>query len=129
MHNWLELHLVGRERVAEALRAAEEGRRGKAARKSGSENRPATIILSRGEVLRLRLRRGNLRVTCRTGRVWVTTDRSREDSVLSTGEVVCYRDGGSVVIEALRTATLRLEFELKLRVAVGAGLRPALLFG
>jgi hypothetical protein len=129
MHNWLELHMLGREKVAETLHAAEERRRGRAGRNPGAGKQPATLILARGEVLRLKARRGSLRVTCRTGTAWVTTDRSREDSVLSTGQSVSYSDGGTVVIEALRTATLRLEFELNLRVAVGAPLRPALLLG
>jgi hypothetical protein len=120
MQNWLELHLLGREKMAAELRAAEESRRGKAGRKPGTGKRPATIILSRGEVLGLRAGRGNLRVTCRTGRMWVTTDRSREDSVLSTGEWVSYHDGGTVVIEALRTSTLRLEAEQEVRVVIGA---------
>ncbi len=129
MHNWLELHMLGREKVAETLRAAEGRRRGRVERNPGAAKQPATLILARGEVLRLRARRGNLRIMCRTGTVWVTTDRSREDSVLSTGQLVSYSNGGIVVIEALRTATLRLEFELNLRVAVGAPLRPALLLG
>ena len=129
MRNWLELHMLGREKVAETLRAAEERRRGGAGRNPGAGKQPATLILARGEVLRLKARRGNLRVTCRTGTALVTTDRSREDSVLSTGQSVSYSDGGVVVVEALRTATLRLEFDLVLRVAVGAPLRPALLFG
>jgi hypothetical protein len=128
MHNWLELHMLGREKMADALRAAEERRRGRAGRARG-ESRPATLILSRGEVLRLRAWRGNLVVRCRTGTLWATTDRSKLDTVLSTGESVSYRDGGTVVIEALRTSTLRLEFELNLRVAVGEPLRPAILFG
>ena len=128
MHNWLELHMLGREKMEDALRAAEERRRGRVERARG-ENRPATLILSGGEVLRLRARRGNLLVTCRTGTLWATTNRSKLDTVLSTGESVSYRDGGTIVIEALRTSTLRLEFEMDLRVAVEDPLRPALLFG
>jgi hypothetical protein len=38
--------------------------------------------------------------------------------VLSTGEWVSYHDEGAVVIEALRTSTLRLEAEQEVRMVI-----------
>lgn len=129
MHNWMELHMLAREKVAEAIRSSEEARRGDAAGAQRAERRPASLILARGEVLRIRVKRGNLRVTCRTGRLWATSNRDRIDSLLVPNDSITYSDRGTVVVEALRTATLRLEYRETVHVHLGVPLRPALLLG
>jgi hypothetical protein len=129
MHNWLELHLQAREKMADALRTAEDVRRGRAAAPPGPEKRPTSLILTRGEVLSIHVRRGGLRITCRTGRVWATGSRSREDTLLTLNESVSYDTRGTVVIQALRTTTLRLDWQAESRVALGALPHPALLLG
>lgn len=68
-------------------------------------------------------------MTCRTGRVWATSDRTRMDSLLLPTDSVTYRSRGTIVVQALRTATLRLEGEEVARVALGVPLRPALVLG
>lgn len=129
MHNWLELYLFGRDKVAEAARSAAEFRRGRTGAGARAAKRPTNLILARGEVLTIRVKRGSLRVTCRTGRVWATSDRTRMDSLLLPTDSVTYRGRGTIVIEALRTATLRLQCEEVARVALGVPLRPALVLG
>jgi hypothetical protein len=51
------------------------------------------------------------------------------DSLLLPTDSVTYRSRGTIVVEALRTATLRLEGEEVARVALGVPLRPALVLG
>ena len=67
------------------------------------------VILARGEVMKLKVRRGHLRVTCRAGRLWATGNRDGIDSLLGPEDSVSYEGRGTVVIQALRTATVRLE--------------------
>jgi hypothetical protein len=129
MHNWIELHMLARDKVTEAVRSAEEGRRGEAAAARQADRRPASLILAQGEVLRIRIRRGTLRVTCRTGRVWATSDREKTDNLLAPAESVTYGERGTVVVEALRTAALRLEYREAMTVERGAPLRAALQVG
>ena len=69
----------------------------------------SNLILTRGEIVRIRVKRGHLRVTCRTGRLWATSDRDGIDTLLVPGESVTYTDRGTVVVEALRIAALRLD--------------------
>jgi len=87
-----------------------------------------SLILTRGEVLRIRVNRGLLRVTCRTGRLWATSDRSRIDTLLVPGDSITYPDRGTVVVEALRTTTLSLDGE-EAAHKFGSPLRAALLLG
>ena len=129
MHNWMEMHMMAREKVADAIRSAETARRAGISRARRSERRPASLILARGEVVRIRVRRGNLRVTCRTGRLWATSDLDANDTLLAPEDFVTYESRGTVVVEALRTATLRLEYGEAVRVELGAPLRPAVLLG
>jgi ferric-dicitrate binding protein FerR (iron transport regulator) len=69
---------------------------------------PSTFILARGELASLRLRGGVCRVSCVTGRLWVTETGRREDSLLAPGEDVTFTRRGRIVVEALRTATVRV---------------------
>jgi hypothetical protein len=81
---------------------------------------PSTLVLARGELASLRLRGRTCRVSCVAGRLWVTTTGRREDFVLAPGEEVRLGGRGSVVVEALRTATVRLEVCRESRAGLGA---------
>ena len=68
------------------------------------------IVLGRGELLSLKVGRRGLALTCVTGLVvWATTSRMSADIVLMPGEFASFPDRGTVVVEALRTATIRVE--------------------
>jgi len=69
----------------------------------------ATLILRQGEVLTLRLPGRPLRLACVAGRLWATTNRSAADHLLAPGEVRTFRGRGTVVVQALRIATARIE--------------------
>jgi hypothetical protein len=129
MHNWLELFLMGQDKVAEAVRSAAEARRGRAEASARRSARPTTLIVERGEVLTVRVRRGELLVMCLTGRLWVTNDRCPNDVLLVPGESVTYHACGTVVLESLRKSTLRLIHQEEVRVAAGSPLRAAILIG
>ena len=73
------------------------------------EMNPSTLVLARGELATLRLRGRACRISCVTGRLWVTASGRREDSVLAPGGAVTFTGRGRIVVEALRTATVRLE--------------------
>jgi hypothetical protein len=80
------------------------------------ENNPSTIVLARGELASLGLRGRACRVSCVAGRLWVTASGRPEDSVLTPGEGVTFAGRGRIVVEALRTATVRLEVTTAVRV-------------
>jgi len=65
-------------------------------------------ILARGEVVSVDSRRG-CRIGCVAGCVWVTTAGRLADIMLAAGEEIRWSGRGRVVVEALRTATVRLE--------------------
>ena len=69
----------------------------------------ATLILEKGQVLSLRLSGRPFRVACVSGRLWATVDRSPTDYLLVPGEAHTFRGRGTVVIQALRTATAHIE--------------------
>ena len=69
----------------------------------------ATLILEKEEVLSLRLSGRSLRVACVAGRLWATVDRSAQDHLLARGEARTFRGRGTLVIQALRTATARIQ--------------------
>ena len=70
---------------------------------------PSTLVLARGELATLPLSGRACRVACVAGKLWVTENGSREDFLLAPGEKLTSRARGRIVIEALRTATVRLE--------------------
>jgi hypothetical protein len=123
MHNWLEFEYHCRERAADALRWADEERRIQAARQGARarrretarrahlsrERRPAVLVLARGDLLSVKVGRRGLALTCVAGRTWATTSRVSADIVLLPGQSAEFPDRGTVVIEALRTATIRVE--------------------
>ncbi len=123
MHNWVEFEYHCKERMADALRWAENERRVRAVRRRagahrretarrarmGREPRPATLVLARGELLSLKVGRRGLVLTCVAGRTWATTNRVSADVVLLPGQTAEFMDRGTVVIEALRTATVRID--------------------
>jgi hypothetical protein len=69
----------------------------------------ATIVLERGEVITIGTRGRPYRVSCIAGRLWTTIGGDPADAVLACGQSVTYRKRGRIVIEALRTATVRIE--------------------
>ncbi len=93
---------------------------------------PSTFILARGELASLRLKGRPCRVSCVAGRLWVTASGRQEDSLLIAGNEVTFAGRGRIVVEALRTATVRLEsFEaarVKTRALFPLGRLPAGLF-
>jgi hypothetical protein len=76
------------------------------------EMNPSTLVLARGEIASLRLSGRAFRISCVTGRIWVTASGRHEDSVLAPGTGVTFTGRGRVVVEALRTATVRLKGDL-----------------
>ena len=89
----------------------------------------ATLILGKGEVLTQRLSGRPLRITCVAGRLWATTNRSTADHLLAPGEVRTFRGRGTVVVQALRIATARIELVPVTRaVAVDASTPPGVEF-
>jgi hypothetical protein len=81
---------------------------------------PATLVLARGELASLLLRGRECHISCLAGRLWVTASGRPEDSVLAPGEQVGFRGRGRIVVEALRTATARIEIEPAARAKVSA---------
>ncbi len=125
MRNWYELWCLAREKQEAAVRGA-RGALLRTARQDRGGRRPATLLLAPGEVLSIRAGRGGLAVSCVTGRLWVTTDRSRGDTLLVPGRSAEYGIREVVVIEALRTAAVRLHAGEPVRVSMGVAMRPAL---
>jgi hypothetical protein len=101
MYNRIELRL-GQESVSETLR------------RTAAPRVPAgaTLVMEKGEVISLRLSGRPFRVACITGQLWVTVDGSAEDHVLIPREARTFRGRGTVVIQALRTATARVDCSL-----------------
>ncbi len=95
MNNWIELSETLRQAAAPRIPAT------------------ATLVLEKGELLSLRLSGRRLRVACVTGRLWATVDGSAEDHVLAPGEARTFHGRGTVVIQALRTATARFYCSLR----------------
>jgi hypothetical protein len=146
--NWYEMYAFGRERAAELTRLAASIRTERqvsrlqsrkvqqapgpaaaqelfsAARDAGRAR--ATFVMERGEVLSIRVGRRPYRISCVAGRLWATMDGSTVDSMLVAGESLAYRGRGKVVVQALRTATVRIEYPNAARVILGSSLRPAL---
>jgi hypothetical protein len=124
MPNWLEMEVSARERIAdadqwaanerlakEARRTAREKRRDTASRaRAGRTRRPVALVLARGEVLSVRVGRRGLSLACVAGRVWATSGGSADDIILAAGQVTTIANRGTVVIEALRTATIRVDY-------------------
>ena len=101
MYNCIELYLPARERVSETLSWA-----------GAPVPNVATLVLEMGEVISLRLSGRPFRVACVTGRLWATVDGDVEDHVLLPGEERTFRGRGTVVIQALGTATARIDCNL-----------------
>ena len=80
---------------------------------------PSTLVLARSELAAIRLQGRTYRISCLAGRLWVTESGSPQDSVLCPGDVLTLTGRGRVVIEALRTATVRLEIDTDVRVKTG----------
>lgn len=75
--------------------------------------KPSTLVLARGELASLR--GSACRISCVTGRLWVTASGRREDSVLAPGEGVTFTGRGRIMVEVPRTATVRLEIHTAAR--------------
>lgn len=76
---------------------------------------PSTVVLARGELASLRLKRRTCQISCVAGRLWVTGSGRKEDFVLAPGEKVTFEGTEKVVVEALRTATVRVEIRTAAR--------------
>ncbi len=64
--------------------------------------------LSKGWTKRIYLARGG-RISCRTGKVWITLDRGGEDIVLTACESKDFRPGTRMLVEALAESRVLLE--------------------
>jgi hypothetical protein len=64
--------------------------------------------LSKGWAKRMHLAVGG-RISCRTGRVWITLDEGGEDIVLTAGESKSFDPGACVLVEALAASRVSLE--------------------
>jgi hypothetical protein len=153
MGNWFEMEAFGRQRAAELTRLSESIRlEREALRLSRLQARAAmpapalpthepfpteremkharaTFVMERGEVLSVHAGRRPYRIGCVAGRLWATMDGSSVDDVLVAGQTLTYRGKGRVVIQALRTATVRIECPSATRVVLGSTLRPAFQLG
>jgi ferric-dicitrate binding protein FerR (iron transport regulator) len=90
--------------------------------RSWLEMNPSTLVLARGIVASVRLSGRACRVSCVAGRLWVTASGRPEDSVLGPGNEVSFAGRGRIVVEALRTATVRIEIDTPTRVHERASL-------
>ncbi len=76
-------------------------------------NRPSTFHLAQGEVTSIKVRAGSCRISCQSGRVWVTAGGQASgrsgDLVLGAGDAATIQVGGTKVIEALGPSTVLLE--------------------
>jgi hypothetical protein len=153
MHNWYGMQAFGRERAAELTRLAESIR---TAREAGRRNRlqakaiepalakvrheffpterdmkhaRATFVIERGGVLSVHAGHRPYRIGCVAGRLWATIEGSTVDDVLVAGQTLTYHGRGRVVIQALRTATVRVECPSSARVFLISPLRPAFQLG
>ncbi len=70
---------------------------------------PSTMVIEPHRPVSINPRGLMCRVWCITGRLWVTAGGSAEDWLLAAGDQACFCGGGMVVIEALRTSTIRVE--------------------
>ena len=149
MRNWYEMYAYGRERARELSDLAASIRTDRAvSRLQAKAVEPAlaapghelftagrdaaaraTLIMQRGEVLSIRVGRRPYRVACVAGRLWATMDGSSVDALLVAGESLVYRGRGKVVIQALRTATVRIECPSAARVFLSSSLRPVFQLG
>jgi hypothetical protein len=149
MHNWFELYAYGRERAMELSQLAASIRTGReASRLQAKAVEPAraapgpelftagrdaaaraTLVMQRGEVLSIRVGRRPYRIACVAGRLWATMDGSSVDSVLVAGQSLDYRGRGKVVVQALRTTTIRIECPSTARVFLSSPVRPAFQLG
>ncbi len=81
---------------------------------------PSTLVLARGELVSLLLRGRLCIVSCVTGTLWVTMGGHQEDCMLGPGQEVALGGRGRIVVEALRTATVRFELHSAERVKAPA---------
>ena len=89
----------------------------------------ATFVMERGAVLSIRVGRRPYRIACVAGKLWTTMDGSTVDTVLAAGESLAYRGKGKVVVQALRTATVRVECPSAARVFLSSPMRQAFQLG
>ena len=154
MRNWFEMQAYGRDRAAELTRLAASIRMEReAARRSARaaaaaaalvarapaearfpteremKRARATFVMERGEVLSINVGNRPYSIACVAGRLWATIDGSTVDNVLVPGQALTYRGKGRVVIEALRTATVRVESPSAARVLLTSPVRPAFQLG
>jgi hypothetical protein len=158
MHNWFEIYGYARERTSELMHLSQSIRiaqdvRGWAqlrmnaagiAREQAPKQAPvpesvtsgrdpsgarATFVMERGEVLSIRVGNRPYRIAVVAGKLWATMDGSTVDTVLASGESLAYRGKGKVVVQALRTATVRVEYPAAARVFVSSPLRQAFQLG
>jgi hypothetical protein len=149
MRNWYEMQAYGRERMTELTRLAASIRTerelsraqvGAARASAAAKDAPtptardmkrarATFVMERGEVLSIRVGSRPYLIACVAGRLWATMDGSTVDTVLLAGQSLAYKGKGKVVIQALRTATVRVECPSAARVFLFSPLRPAFQLG
>jgi Protein of unknown function (DUF2917) len=71
--------------------------------------RSTTLMLSKGEVAAFESGRRPVNITCTTGLVWATGEGSRTDHLIEAGQSARFQRRGRIVIQALRSATVRVE--------------------
>jgi hypothetical protein len=146
MRNWYEMYAFGRDKasdLADLSRSIRAVRKTNAARERpataatvvrldrgrDAERAGATFVLQRDQVISIRARRRTYRVDCVAGMLWATIDGSPADSVLTAGASMTYQERGSIVIQALRTATVRIECPSPARVVIGSPVHPVFQLG
>jgi hypothetical protein len=78
---------------------------------AGARNRLESIAyyqLSKGWAKRMYLTHG-ARISCRSGKIWITLDEGGEDIVLAACESRNFGPGSGVLVEALATSRISLE--------------------
>ena len=68
-----------------------------------------TFTLAKGELVSFRSGMRPLRVTCLTGTLWATVGGDPTDYLVGPGESASFPPKGAVVIQALRTVSVRVE--------------------
>jgi hypothetical protein len=126
-HNWFRMYVFGHKKVTchtGSIQAAHVAEQTRPVTAPSVLSARATFVLQRNDLLSIRVRRRPYRIACIAGRLWTTVDNSFADTLLVAGETVTYHKSGKIVIQALRTATVRIECPSPARIVVDSPVRP-----
>jgi hypothetical protein len=68
-----------------------------------------TFALAKGRLVTFRLKAWPLRISCVSGQLWATISGSATDHLIGPGEGMSFACRGTVVVQALRESTMRVQ--------------------